>query len=355
MKLTAAAIQMLRAVSTTPGQPDRADRLLRRAHEAGAELAVLPEMFNTGYGLCPDYRPLRRDPRRARRSGTSARSRQWDMTIAAGFVEQEGMHVYDSLALVTPDGAGPRLPQAPPGLLGAVRGSVRAASPLVVATPWGRVGFAICADMIYRKVWHGYRDRIDLAIIAAAWPDFADRETGREALAARPRRPALGVDSRPGCPGPGNPGGLRQPVRRDDGRAFRSSARIADRFAGQSSVCDGRHGPPGPRRGRRGRCSELRHGPPPARIEIVAYYVPLGPRGILLRIGTFTDRRPRQADLLASQPPPRSRLVQGSPPRDALERRSYCLGFKVRTGRGWETERCPGLLEHLVFSVFVRS
>ena len=31
-------------------------------------------------------------------------------------------------------------------------------SPLVVPTPWGRIGFAVCADMIYRKVWHDYRE-----------------------------------------------------------------------------------------------------------------------------------------------------------------------------------------------------
>ena len=51
-------------------------------------------------------------------------------------------------------------------------------SPMVVSTPWGRVGFAICADMIYRHVWSDYRDRIDLAVVSAAWPDFADRDSG---------------------------------------------------------------------------------------------------------------------------------------------------------------------------------
>src|SRR5260370_4364230 len=35
----------------------RADDLLRSAHDSGVELAVLPELFNTGYSLCPDYGP----------------------------------------------------------------------------------------------------------------------------------------------------------------------------------------------------------------------------------------------------------------------------------------------------------
>ena len=150
------------------------------APTGGAELAVLPEMFNTGYGLCPDFGPYAETRDGPTLRHLRRRSRQWGMAIAAGFVERDGHHLYDSLALRHARRRSPRLPQAPPGLLGTVRGSSPAARPLVVSTPWGRVGFAICADMIYRKVWRGYRDRIDVAVSAAAWPDFADRGPGRK-------------------------------------------------------------------------------------------------------------------------------------------------------------------------------
>ena len=52
-------------------------------------------------------------------------------------------------------------------------------TPLVVNTPWGRVGLAVCADMMDRRVWDDYRGRIDLAVIASAWPEFACRHSGR--------------------------------------------------------------------------------------------------------------------------------------------------------------------------------
>ncbi len=123
-------------------------------------------------------------------------------------------------------------------------GSTPAERPLVVSTPWGRVGFAICADMIYRKVWSDYRDRIDLAVVSAAWPDFADRDSGRRhwllghvgPLSARFRRRSRWTWAFRSF----SPTSVARPARRSPC----CDTRIRDRFAGQSSICDGRHGEP---------------------------------------------------------------------------------------------------------------
>src|SRR4051812_6192948 len=148
----------------------QADELLRRAHQGGAELVVLPEMFNTGYGLCPDYHPFAEPLDGPTLQHLRARSLQWQLTIAAGFVERDGHDLYDALALVSPDGQ-LHVYRKRHLVFWESKRFRRGRDPLVVPTPWGRIGFAICADMIYRKVWHDYRDRIDLAIVAAAWPD----------------------------------------------------------------------------------------------------------------------------------------------------------------------------------------
>jgi N-carbamoylputrescine amidase len=34
--------------------------------------------------------------------------------------------------------------------------------------------------MIYKRVWEGFRNQIDIALISAAWPEFSCRETGRK-------------------------------------------------------------------------------------------------------------------------------------------------------------------------------
>jgi predicted amidohydrolase len=241
VKLAAAAIQMSAVLHDVTGNLNRADQGLRRAYERGAELVVLPEMFNTGHGLCPDYGPYAEDREGPTLRYLRARSRQWRMTIAAGFVEKDGHHLYDSLALVSPGGELSVYRKRHPVFWERSR-FMPGSAPLIVPTPWGRVGFAICADMIYRSVWNGYRDRIDLAIISAAWPDFADRRTGRKhwllgQVGPLSKSIPTRVSHDLGIPIVfSNQCGETQTI-------IPFIAKIADRFAGQSCVCDGLHGP----------------------------------------------------------------------------------------------------------------
>ena len=243
MKITAAAIQMPSEPLNVAANLNRADALLGRAYRSGAELAVLPEMFNTGYGFCRDYGPYGEGPDGPTLTHLRRRSRQWGMAIAAGFVERDGHHLYDALAFLTPDGEVHSYRKR--NLVFWERSRFRPGrSPLVVATRWGRIGFAVCADMIYRKVWHSYRDQIDIAVIASAWPDFTNRETGRKhwllghvgpLSATIPGRVAHDLGIPVVFANQCGETRTRVPLLGDD---------IPDRFAGQSSICDGRHGPP---------------------------------------------------------------------------------------------------------------
>src|SRR6516225_11541149 len=104
LRILAAAIQMPCESLKVAINLERADGLLRRAHHAGVELAVLPELFNTGYGFCADYGPFSEGLEGPTLAHLRRRSRQWKMGIAPGFVERDGSHLYDALAFVTPDG-----------------------------------------------------------------------------------------------------------------------------------------------------------------------------------------------------------------------------------------------------------
>ena len=241
VRLLAAAIQMSAQPLRVAENLDRADALLAQAHLAGAELAVLPEMFNTGYGLVPCYAEVGEGPDGPTLAHLRRRSVQWGLTIAAGFVERDGHHLYDSVACCQPGGRVDIYRKRHLVFWEPYR--FRAGkSPLVVNTPFGRMGFAVCADMIYRGVWDEYRDRIDLAVIASAWPDFADRETGRKNWLFGKVGPMAGeiparVAQDLGVPvifaNQCGPTLTRIPI---------VGPTIADRFCGRSAICDGRHG-----------------------------------------------------------------------------------------------------------------
>jgi len=243
MKIQAAAIQMPCEILDLQSNLQRADELLRVARDRGAELAVLPELFNTGYSLCPDYGPYGETSDGPTLSYLRERSWRWKMAIAAGFVERDGRHLYDSLAFCSPQREVQIYRKR--NLVFWERFRFRPGrSPLVVTTPLGRIGLAICADMIYRRVWDDYRDRIDLAVVAAAWPDFACRHTGRRhwllghvgpLSSAIPAKVAVDL-------------GIPVIFANQCGETRTTipvlGTTIHDRFAGQSSICDGRHGIP---------------------------------------------------------------------------------------------------------------
>jgi N-carbamoylputrescine amidase len=243
MKLNVAAIQMPSVPLDVAGNLQQADEQLRAAHAQGAELAVLPELFNTGYSLCPDFGPYSETADGPTLTHLRRRSRQWRMAIAAGFVERDGRHLYDSLAFADPDGQLQIYRKR--NLVFWERFRFRPGrSPVIVSTPWGRVGLAICADMIYRKVWNDYRDRIDLAVVSAAWPNFACRDSGRRHWLLGHVGPLSQAIPAKVAEDLGIPVVFANQCGETHTNIPILRTRINDRFAGLSSICDGRHGAP---------------------------------------------------------------------------------------------------------------
>ncbi len=243
MKMLVAAVQMPAELLQIAANLERADSVLGEASQAGAELAVLPEMFNTGYGLLPDFGPSAEGTDGPTLRHLRGRSRQWRMGIAAGFVERAGRHLYDTLALCLPDGSIQTYRKR--HLVFWERFRFRPGrSALIVSTSWGRIGLAICADMIYRNVWDDYRGQIDLGVIVSAWPEFACRHSGRKHwlfghLGSLPAEIPAKVARDLGVPVicVNQCGATRTTIPM---LGLRLTQQFDDRFAGHSSICDGR-------------------------------------------------------------------------------------------------------------------
>lgn len=238
MNLLAAAIQMSSEPGAVATNRDRADALLKQAAMAGAELAVLPEMFNTGYGVGPRYGDLAEDGWGPTLVHLKARSRQWGLCIAAGFVEQHRGHLYDSLFFCAPDGVC-EIYRKRHLVFWECSRFRRGVEPVIASTRWGRIGFAICADMIYRRVWNDYHGKIDVAVISAAWPDFQCRRTGKRHWLVGGLGPLAGELPRMVAQNLDIPVVFANQCGETE-TTVPILCRIKDRFAGQSAICDGR-------------------------------------------------------------------------------------------------------------------
>ena len=143
--------------------------LVAEAHARGARLIVFPELACTGYVEHSDLHALAEDAGGSTVQTLTDLSRHYGVYLAAGFVEWHAGHVYNSLSFSTPDGE---------VYIYRKRHLIfwehyyfrHAQHPLIVETEFGRIGFAICADMMYDGTWSQYRGKIDMAIISAAWP-----------------------------------------------------------------------------------------------------------------------------------------------------------------------------------------
>jgi predicted amidohydrolase len=166
--LTIAAVQL----ENRPGDPaatrTATERLVGRAAEAGAELVVLPELSASGYvpnDAVWDLAEPFDGPSLRHARDVAVRHRVY---LGTGFVERAGADLYNTYAVIGPDGA--------------LAGSVRKHDPEtacfrpghgdgVIETVHGRWGVAICADNHRLAGFERMRAaRVDLLLMPHGWP-----------------------------------------------------------------------------------------------------------------------------------------------------------------------------------------
>jgi N-carbamoylputrescine amidase len=142
----------------------------RGAASGGAQLLVLPEMSVPGYELRHDMVAEPVPGRTTRALAEIARAH--DIFLVAGATELEAGSRYNTLLLAGPDGLVGRYRKLH---VSAVENAYwrSGREPTVLECDLGRIGFGICADMIFESPWRGYRGAVDLVVIGAAWPDHS--------------------------------------------------------------------------------------------------------------------------------------------------------------------------------------
>lgn len=170
--VTIAAVQMDANPAPTDSRLARAQRLVQDAARAGADLVVLPELFNTGYTYA--------DTNYTNAETLDGPTVVWLRTTAAALgihlagtlMLRERRDIVNALLLFAPDGRMWRYDKRYPWAW--ERGYFRPARQSVIAqTDLGAMGMLICWDSAHRHLWRAFAGRVDLVLISSCPPDAA--------------------------------------------------------------------------------------------------------------------------------------------------------------------------------------
>ncbi len=147
----------------------RAERLLDQAARQGAELVVLPEVFNNGYEYSDqNYR------RAETRDGPTINwmrqaAASYHLHLAGSFLLWDQGDIYNSLVLMAPDGRQWRDDKNYPWYWERAyfRNGKRAAP---ADTDLGKIGMLVCWDVAHPRLWQSYAGRVELMIVSSCPP-----------------------------------------------------------------------------------------------------------------------------------------------------------------------------------------
>lgn len=148
----------------------RAETLLAEAAAAGAQLALLPELFNTGYAYSSINYQAAEPPDGATLAWMKTTARRLDLHLAGTFLLRAGGEIFNAMFIVAPDGRCWRYDKRYPWAW--ERAYFRPGRGITVAqTDLGAIGMLICWDMGHAGLWRAYAGQVDLLLIASSPPD----------------------------------------------------------------------------------------------------------------------------------------------------------------------------------------
>ncbi len=169
----AAAIQMDVAPAPLAERLSRADGLVRSAAAQGAQLAALPELFNTGYAYRQENYAAAETPDGPTARWMQATARQLGVHLAGTLLLREHGEIYNALLLYAPDGRTWRYDKNYPWAW--ERAYFRERKNITVAhTDLGDVGMLICWDAGHPALWRAYAGQVDWMLLCSCPPDMTE-------------------------------------------------------------------------------------------------------------------------------------------------------------------------------------
>ncbi len=147
----------------------RAENLITQAAQAGAQLVVLPEVFNTGYEYTDDNYRLAEPLDGQTAMWMKKVAAQYGIHLAGTFLRSQDGEIYNTCLLVAPDNRTWHYDKRFPWMW--ERAYFRPGSGITVAdTDLGKIGMLICWDIAHPQLWQEYAGRVDLMLASSCPP-----------------------------------------------------------------------------------------------------------------------------------------------------------------------------------------
>ena len=165
-----ATTQMDAAPAPLTERLEHAEKLVSDAARSGAQLVVLPELFNIGYAYT-DQNFERAEPISGKTSTwMKSTAAHFNVHLAGTILLLENGEIYNSMLLFSPKGQIWRYDKNYPWAW--ERGYFRERRGMTIAkTELGDLGMLICWDIGHPRVWKQYAGKTDMIVIASCPPD----------------------------------------------------------------------------------------------------------------------------------------------------------------------------------------
>jgi predicted amidohydrolase len=169
MTLRAAAVQFFATPFALERNLQTAERLVREAAASGAQVIVLPELFNTGYVYASRLPTVAESEDGPTTQWLTRLATELQIMLGGALLTRTGDKIFDSFVLAEPNGKVWRYSKQHPFLW--ERPFFQAGQGAgLFETAFGRVGVLVGWDGAFRAAWVDLRGKADLILVSSAAP-----------------------------------------------------------------------------------------------------------------------------------------------------------------------------------------